>query len=379
MKITGDCKCSRMLFGLDSGLAKMDRDAKITERFGGESSRTDLELEPGGRAYGLTPGAECGNTSTGYGGQSSLVKPAALFNTRISHSLGSGRINDSRPLYASAVGFPIEALALRTRIARGYGLSRPISHPRRLSGARLKGHARVAGVSLARDNLLRLHKAELRVIQVEKMGKGNNPDWNWKPEKMIPEVHAKQMQDKVDRWIIDEALRHEREEKQKRMAENTQVWLNEVNRRAHEERRQRKAEKRARQRENRRLKRERQKQARLYRATHLKVPDKSKFTGKESFLKSFEWKKLRYEILSKSDGRCQLCGRSAADGALLNVDHIKPRSKYPELALDPANLQVLCAMCNHGKYNLDETDWRREQTRLSSQDEEIIRELKDFV
>ena len=345
----------------------------------GGDSPGSLILEPGGRANGLTPRAECGNEGTGYGGKSSLVNPAVLFNTFFPHSLGSGRINDSRPLYASAVGFPIEALALRTRIARGYGLSRPISHPRRLSGARLKGHARVAGVSLARDNLLRLHKAELRVIQAEKMSKGSNKDWNWKPEKLIPEVHAKNMQDKVDRWIETESLRVQREDKQKRMAHNTQVWLDEVNRRKAEDKQAKKREKRLRQRENRRLKRERQKQARIYRATHPKVPDKSKFTGREPFLKSFEWKKLRYEILSKSDGRCQLCGRSAADGALLNVDHIKPRSKYPELALEASNLQVLCAICNHGKFNLDETDWRREQTKLSSQDEEIIRELKEFV
>ena len=44
----------------------------------------------------------------------------------------------------------------------------------------------------------------------------------------------------------------------------------------------------------------------------------------------------------------------------MNVDHIKPRKKYPELALDKSNLQVLCEECNHGKGNWDETDWRPE-------------------
>lgn len=43
---------------------------------------------------------------------------------------------------------------------------------------------------------------------------------------------------------------------------------------------------------------------------------------------------------------------------LLNVDHVKPRKFYPELALDLDNLQVLCALCNHGKGNSDATDWR---------------------
>jgi 5-methylcytosine-specific restriction endonuclease McrA len=44
---------------------------------------------------------------------------------------------------------------------------------------------------------------------------------------------------------------------------------------------------------------------------------------------------------------------------VINVDHIKPRRKYPELALTESNLQVLCGTCNHGKGSWDETDWRR--------------------
>jgi len=44
-----------------------------------------------------------------------------------------------------------------------------------------------------------------------------------------------------------------------------------------------------------------------------------------------------------------LCGRSARDGARLNVDHIKPRAYHWNLRLAPHNLQTLCASCNHGK------------------------------
>ena len=42
----------------------------------------------------------------------------------------------------------------------------------------------------------------------------------------------------------------------------------------------------------------------------------------------------------------------------MNVDHIKPRKKFPELALVEDNLQVLCGACNHGKGNWDQTNWR---------------------
>jgi 5-methylcytosine-specific restriction endonuclease McrA len=42
----------------------------------------------------------------------------------------------------------------------------------------------------------------------------------------------------------------------------------------------------------------------------------------------------------------------------MHVDHILPRSKFPELELDIDNLQVLCEECNLAKSNIDTTDWR---------------------
>jgi hypothetical protein len=45
-------------------------------------------------------------------------------------------------------------------------------------------------------------------------------------------------------------------------------------------------------------------------------------------------------------------------GTVINVDHIEPRKKRPDLALVLENLQVLCHECNHGKSNWDTTDWR---------------------
>jgi HNH endonuclease len=77
-----------------------------------------------------------------------------------------------------------------------------------------------------------------------------------------------------------------------------------------------------------------------------------------TFYSSFEWRKLRYEILKESDHRCACCGTSTHDGAALTVDHIKPIRHFPHLALDKQNLQVLCRTCNIGKGSWDETDWR---------------------
>lgn len=64
---------------------------------------------------------------------------------------------------------------------------------------------------------------------------------------------------------------------------------------------------------------------------------------------------LRYEVL-KRDRTCRLCG-AGPDDAQLQVDHIIPRSKGG--SNETNNLQVLCAPCNRGKSNRDDTDLRQ--------------------
>lgn len=80
--------------------------------------------------------------------------------------------------------------------------------------------------------------------------------------------------------------------------------------------------------------------------------------GEESFYDSNKWQRLRYQVLLESDGRCKLCGRSTRDhGVIMHVDHIKPRSRFPNLSMVKSNLQVLCEDCNRGKANHDTIDW----------------------
>jgi len=78
----------------------------------------------------------------------------------------------------------------------------------------------------------------------------------------------------------------------------------------------------------------------------------------DKFLESFEWRRLRMQALIKYGRRCVCCGATPMTGAVMNVDHIKPRKLFPNLALDINNLQILCGECNHGKGNWDQTDWR---------------------
>ncbi len=76
--------------------------------------------------------------------------------------------------------------------------------------------------------------------------------------------------------------------------------------------------------------------------------------GKE-FYRTDEWYKLRYKAIKLYGRVCACCGSEVKP---FHVDHIKPRSKHPDLELELGNLQVLCEPCNLGKSNIDETDWR---------------------
>lgn len=86
-----------------------------------------------------------------------------------------------------------------------------------------------------------------------------------------------------------------------------------------------------------------------------KVKYRRDLKAKRNFFSSPAWLSLRYDVLRKHGRNCMLCGILARPP---HIDHIKPRSKFPELALDINNLQVLCHDCNMGKGNRDETDFR---------------------
>lgn len=87
---------------------------------------------------------------------------------------------------------------------------------------------------------------------------------------------------------------------------------------------------------------------------------KKKRKQRQDFFKTPEWQQLRYKILIKYGRKCMCCGAEPKDGVQLHVDHIKPRSKYPELELDEGNLQVLCEDCNMGKSNIYQHDFRED-------------------
>lgn len=93
-------------------------------------------------------------------------------------------------------------------------------------------------------------------------------------------------------------------------------------------------------------------------APDFKRSKKFKNTNKtKAFLTSWDWRKLRYEVLKERGFQCECCGATAKNNersgmpVRIEVDHIKPISKFWQLRLEKSNLQVLCRDCNKGKGN----------------------------
>ena len=70
------------------------------------------------------------------------------------------------------------------------------------------------------------------------------------------------------------------------------------------------------------------------------------------FYSSPEWQALRRRVIREEGERCYICSKLAS-GSDLAVDHIRPRSKFPHLALERSNLHVICRFCNSAKGAMD--------------------------
>ena len=81
---------------------------------------------------------------------------------------------------------------------------------------------------------------------------------------------------------------------------------------------------------------------------------------KRDFYQTKEWKSLRAWALKKYGAKCQKCS-STQD---IQVDHILPRSLFPRLKLNKANLGILCKACNLKKAARIEKDYRTIRFRI---------------
>lgn len=70
---------------------------------------------------------------------------------------------------------------------------------------------------------------------------------------------------------------------------------------------------------------------------------------KQEFYSSPEWTILRERVIQEEGRNCAKCQKFIKDDNDVTIDHILPRSKYPDFALKRDNLQVLCRQCNSAK------------------------------
>jgi 5-methylcytosine-specific restriction endonuclease McrA len=66
----------------------------------------------------------------------------------------------------------------------------------------------------------------------------------------------------------------------------------------------------------------------------------------KNWRQSFDGKNWKKEKFKSIHGVCPVCSQKFNNARHFDIDHIKPLSKYPELALLKGNLQLLCHACN---------------------------------
>lgn len=77
-------------------------------------------------------------------------------------------------------------------------------------------------------------------------------------------------------------------------------------------------------------------------------PSPAKKRERDPFLDSAEWRKLR-AVKAAETPWCEEClAKKGVHVPMVDVDHIKPRHTFPQLALVYSNLRSLCLPC-HGR------------------------------
>jgi 5-methylcytosine-specific restriction endonuclease McrA len=83
------------------------------------------------------------------------------------------------------------------------------------------------------------------------------------------------------------------------------------------------------------------------RATQIqkKYEPRAEFERWKQTLGGRKWKRKQHSL---QEGRCTSCQKPITlKGS--HIDHIKPLSRYPKLAITPDNLRILCDDCNLSK------------------------------
>lgn len=78
----------------------------------------------------------------------------------------------------------------------------------------------------------------------------------------------------------------------------------------------------------------------------------------ETPVSSIRWRTMRKTVLDRDKWTCRSCGYTGQD---MQIDHVKPRHKWPELTWDMDNIQTLCKPCHFAKTGGDYRQWKPEK------------------
>lgn len=76
--------------------------------------------------------------------------------------------------------------------------------------------------------------------------------------------------------------------------------------------------------------------------------DDRRFYSSTRWVKFREWFFVHSEY-AEANAMCVECRKAGRVKPATQLDHIKPRKQYPELAYEPSNMQGLCGRCHNSK------------------------------
>lgn len=81
--------------------------------------------------------------------------------------------------------------------------------------------------------------------------------------------------------------------------------------------------------------------------------DKIPVSTKDKLLAHYRHDEIKSALTESSHGKCAFCECIPSEGGYLNIEHFKPKARYPDSAFEWKNLLPSCAPCNGSKLNHD--------------------------
>jgi uncharacterized protein (TIGR02646 family) len=107
------------------------------------------------------------------------------------------------------------------------------------------------------------------------------------------------------------------------------------------------------------------------RAARLRAVLRQGERPEQALLNSYRDPELKAHLLAEVHGKCAYCESKITHVYFGDVEHIKPKSLFPEATLDLDNLTLVCAICNNTKRDF----WDDQNPLLNPYDDDPDQEL----